>query len=450
MSEQPTPSPKLRISPLGCIVVVVAVLFIIPVVVLWAYRANSSARVENLLAAARARGEPTSPEELEEYYSIGPGATNPATLWLAAVTPLDTPDHATSAGDLPIVGTGQGDVPLPGEPWPLEEKAEQHLARYASSLEQMHEAAAIGGPGRYPTEFSDGLAMLLPHAQALRSGARLLNLDARMAARRGDAQRAAQATHAMFMASESLAREPILISQLVRFAISGVAVTAVEDILPAVEFSDEDLALLQRDLEMCDSKDGVERSLLGERVIGTATVQSGDVEVLDDYLGGMAAMKHGLPYYLESMEKYHGASKKPWPQAIQEAAAIEQNIQARASTPMGRIEANTAVMLAPALDAALQAGARAEAANRTAATAIAIERYRRKNGRLPAKLEQLVPEFLSAVPADPFDGKPLRYVVRENGVTVYSIGRDRADNGGEEKDQSGDPDVAFSMRGAKQ
>jgi hypothetical protein len=42
----------------------------------------------------------------------------------------------------------------------------------------------------------------------------------------------------------------------------------------------------------------------------------------------------------------------------------------------------------------------------------------------------LIPEFLDKVPTDPYDGKPLRYRRLDDGVVVYSIGRDGKDDGG--------------------
>ena len=39
-------------------------------------------------------------------------------------------------------------------------------------------------------------------------------------------------------------------------------------------------------------------------------------------------------------------------------------------------------------------------------------------------------DLLPAIPVDPFDGQPLRYVRRDDGVTVYSIGLDEKDDGG--------------------
>lgn len=40
---------------------------------------------------------------------------------------------------------------------------------------------------------------------------------------------------------------------------------------------------------------------------------------------------------------------------------------------------------------------------------VALRCYKSKTGELPDGLEALVPEYLREVPADPFDGKPLRY-----------------------------------------
>lgn len=67
--------------------------------------------------------------------------------------------------------------------------------------------------------------------------------------------------------------------------------------------------------------------------------------------------------------------------------------------------------------------------------ALAIERHRRKHGRPPAKLVDLVPAFLSAVPVDWMDGQPLRYRLNADGTfTLWSIGEDLKDDGGDGSD----------------
>ena len=61
-------------------------------------------------------------------------------------------------------------------------------------------------------------------------------------------------------------------------------------------------------------------------------------------------------------------------------------------------------------------------------TALALERYQRRYGKVPDKLEAVVPEFLSAVPIDPFTGKPLSVHRSSGALLIYSVGMDLADD----------------------
>ena len=58
---------------------------------------------------------------------------------------------------------------------------------------------------------------------------------------------------------------------------------------------------------------------------------------------------------------------------------------------------------------------------------LAAKRYQRKYGTLPEKLETLVPEFLPAIPEDPYTGGLLR-ATGGDGFIIYSVGMDRVDN----------------------
>ncbi len=57
---------------------------------------------------------------------------------------------------------------------------------------------------------------------------------------------------------------------------------------------------------------------------------------------------------------------------------------------------------------------------------VACRLYEIRHGKLPETLDALVPECLSEVPRDPFDGKPFRYLP-DRGV-VYTIGQDLKDS----------------------
>lgn len=53
---------------------------------------------------------------------------------------------------------------------------------------------------------------------------------------------------------------------------------------------------------------------------------------------------------------------------------------------------------------------------------IALKCYRIKNGKLPASLNDLVPEYFSAVPKDPFDGGEMKYSAEEKTISTAGPG----------------------------
>jgi hypothetical protein len=63
--------------------------------------------------------------------------------------------------------------------------------------------------------------------------------------------------------------------------------------------------------------------------------------------------------------------------------------------------------------------------------AIALERFKLREHKLPAVLEDLTPAYLSSVPIDRMDGKPLRYTPFSDGsYLLYSVGLNGKDDGG--------------------
>ncbi|MCC6683024.1 MAG: hypothetical protein IT445_19155 [Phycisphaeraceae bacterium] len=62
--------------------------------------------------------------------------------------------------------------------------------------------------------------------------------------------------------------------------------------------------------------------------------------------------------------------------------------------------------------------------------AVAVVRYQREHGDWPASLDDLVPQYLDALPTDAFSGDPLIYRRTATGPIIYSIGTDGVDDGG--------------------
>ena len=79
----------------------------------------------------------------------------------------------------------------------------------------------------------------------------------------------------------------------------------------------------------------------------------------------------------------------------------------------------------------------------------AFSARRRPATPAPHSLAELVPDRLPAIPADPFDGQPLRYRRLPQGFTVYSVGPDFTDNGGQRQpartEQADGYDVVFTV-----
>jgi len=81
---------------------------------------------------------------------------------------------------------------------------------------------------------------------------------------------------------------------------------------------------------------------------------------------------------------------------------------------------------------------------------LALRLYEQSCGSLPERLDALVPQWIEAVPTDPYDGQPFRYA-RDRRL-VYSVGSSRHDMEGRGGNVlfsvSQNPDVANVQTGA--
>ena len=152
-------------------------------------------------------------------------------------------------------------------------------------------------------------------------------------------------------------------------------------------------------------------------------------------------------FYVEQMNAFLAAAKLDFPESL--GASREVATRCGEAKPKGYA---LSAMLLASVDKVLEREAAAVAELRAGQSAIAVERYRLAHGgALPSSLDALVPQFLAAVPADPFDGKPLHYKpLIPKGFVVYSCGLDKEDNGGAPKPpgaQTGVPfDIPFAVK----
>jgi hypothetical protein len=101
-----------------------------------------------------------------------------------------------------------------------------------------------------------------------------------------------------------------------------------------------------------------------------------------------------------------------------------------------------ASMLLTTIDRAVEHRYRVLTERRLAATVLAIRLYEIDKGRRPETLDQLVPDYLPAVPLDPMvaGGQPLRYRADATRPVVYSVGKNGVDDGGKPFDRPTDPE----------
>jgi hypothetical protein len=407
---------------------VAAVVF--PVLAWMGWSARSARMVEDELSKIRQAGEPVDAGDLQMFFAAPPREQDATQLWLDGLAILAHPSFEGDAKELPIVGSGP-DIPLPGEGWEQLEEVEEFLEQYQEALAKFHDAAKLGGRARYEKDFEAGwMEMELPHVQEQRGAGRMLALEANVRAHRGDAQGAAESIRAIFASSRALEGELIVVSQLVRIALNGIALGELERLLNSVDFSDADLSRLQEEVRSVDLQPGMTKSLIGERAMGIDGFRN-PAKLGNKIPIAIFGRNQDLAFYLKTMSKCIAASREPFPRAFDERDNVDAEFNDDFNSRTSQMRYPLTMMLIPAIDAMFEATARGEGANETMDVAIAIQRYRKAQGKLPESLDELVPDYLRSVPRDPFDGMPIRYLIDDDGAfRVYSIGRNRVDDEG--------------------
>lgn len=391
-------------------------------------------QIEAKLAAIRQAGEPVTLAECNAAYAEPPAAENAAPLYAEAFAALTA------------------DAP----------QSPAFVARNQKALALLHQAAAKSRC-RYAIDLNAGENTQLAHLAKIRRCAQLLEQEALLNAGKDRMDLAAQSVLAGLRLGRSLEAEPVLVSQLVRLAVEQIAVSGLEQAINRRPFSEPQLAELQAAFREAESADAaaIARSLATERCMGIAFFQSpaqeqrkqlgalgnaGSISALEDYRK-TPTYNADFNFCLDQMSNLIAAANAPFPEGLDAASQWVSEVSDVRSK--GYLISG---LLMPALAKTLEKSATAVAALRAVEAAVAVERYRlAHNNALPDSLNQLVPQYSTAVPSDPFDGQPLRYrKASPEGFVVYSLGPDRQDDGGTPKPPDAAAgahyDVTFAVR----
>lgn len=258
----------------------------------------------------------------------------------------------------------------------------------------------------------------------------------------GKVSEAVRSGRSCVCAGRSMGDEPILVSQLIRGGIVRAGLVGVEGALSLGEANESELVALDKLMADEEAHNGLLVGLRGERAsmeklfsrLGSGSLPS---DGLNDELGIAEwsplrrvalyprwKVRRHEPMMLEMLTRLVDNARLPPHAQIAGEKAVSLEVE--------RMKSSSSVV-ASFFPAAVKLGnifRRKTASVSAMRGLIAVERYRMKFEKWPAKLADVVPEFLKEVPTDPFDGTPLRMTKVSDGVIVYSIGVNGVDDGG--------------------
>lgn len=397
------------------------------------FHISGSYKLKKSIQALQSRGHPVSLEELDRSYSLPQGVRNAADIYLAAFLNYKEWDK-NAMRDLSKVSS-------PVRTEALDASARQLVEKFLSdnqiTLSLLYEAASIKHC-RYPVDFSRRDDSATPWLDNMRKSSRLLPLDTLIQCENQDPGKAIDSIRA----SLALARSVdglLLTHRLTHVGVRGRTYRNIERILNRIPLTDEQLRTLAGLVTTSDTSDGFKRALVAEQCLGLQVLQAPirDIVSQTGYGKGMFLMLIpwkvlGLCYrdalaFIDLMQKSIDALELPEPEHLEAFDAVQE------SAGNGRQRGIIAYLIWPIFARTFNIDIRHQAHSRVTQAGIAVERYRLAEGRLPQSLEELVPGYIEAVPADPFDGRPLKYSTPETGFVVYSIGDDLSDDGGSER-----------------
>ncbi|NOS72204.1 MAG: hypothetical protein HOP33_20055 [Verrucomicrobia bacterium] len=299
---------------------------------------------------------------------------------------------------------------------------------------------------------------------SLRSAAQWMFTDAICALYRNDRQAARQDVHALVQLCEFNKEDPLLSSQMFRVAITGPSLALTWEALQSPDWNEEELAFFQKDWEQVDMFQAALTGFLGGRALmemefgmirsngfrntlrrmipGNNGSQTWETikDIPASSIWRLSAEKNELfafKQYQGALECVRNLDHLPWPEIHAREVALQ--IESGNTFDGGKIgfglkhyQYAMSALIIPNTAGYTQVINRHEAFRRLTITAIALKRFQLRRRHLPAELNELVPEFISAVPIDPMNIQPLHYRLNADGTFVlYSVGEDGKDDGGD-------------------
>jgi hypothetical protein len=333
---------------------------------------------------------------------------------------------------------------------------EKSRAALSSGLDELREALDVAHPlaetgeGRFPLQYAfNPINTLLPDIQNSRDVARLLKLDSAWHALDGDLAGALESVRATLGVARAIGDEPILISQLVRMAIGGVALESTEFVLGQGEASDDALAAVQEQFATEAAQPIILQAMKGERAMNSDLIEKLESGQLD--IGSLSGpgsgprgrgvfynpagrlfFRHNRALMLELMNQACEIAALPVQEQRVRWQALERQMESDRETRIKQLAGTLVYLLAPAISSAGEAEIRRVSQLNSMIVLLAAERHRITQGDWPKSVDALKP-FLPGgrIPIDPYANQPILIRRVEDGFLAYSTSLDRTDDGGQ-------------------
>ncbi len=420
------------------LLIAIAVLIFIAIVLGGLYSLSSFSRLNQQLADLRSRGLPTNGEELNAWYTVPADVRDTTDLWIAATRANDTSRINTKAADMPLSAVELTEVPPPGEKWAELEISRAFLKDLDQELHLIRDAADAGGIARYPIDFTHGYNAILTDQQQLRRLAMLLSLSAYVHAHDRQSHEMLNDMKSIFAVSDSIRGEPILVSQLIRIAIHYIGCELVADMLPDGKWTDDELQNLQIAISHADFRSEMRTAFHGELVMCLNEI---DRSPYPHSILRSANKSKAIDLWAESTV----GLETSWLESLNRHKKIDAELKTMSANSISRLTYKCLIKIVPSISRCINTGIKAEARQNCCIATISAHRYRLKHSSLPHSLTDLqdfIPDddtSKSSRLIDPFDEQPLRLKTSGDVVVIYSIGENRADDGGDVENK--DPEV---------
>ncbi|MCZ6889073.1 MAG: hypothetical protein O7H39_11310 [Gammaproteobacteria bacterium] len=405
-----------------------------------AFHTTVDRRLQRRIAVIRAKGEPITIDDLRALTPVIPDDEN-MTLRLAEIgVELAAPDDKEGRHEMLCYFPRRRRLVMTGTRLSAEQldAARWFLETNAVPIAGIHEALELEDGCFKPVWTSPAASMVIPGIASLRGVACALATEQQVATQEGDAQHATWLLFELLHLDNALRHETVMIGLLIRIVNRSAAMDRIERTVNLCGVEAKSLRLMESQLKRMESDLDFHQAVVVERAIVLDSIEwirsGGNSATI--FGGGrvgtsLAAWRHipivpalDAAYGLEMLTDLVNGLHTPDAQSIKHCKTIDARISGASwYEAMSRL-------LIPSLSRAVELWVRQTASARALRTALACERYRLSTGQWPDNLTALLPDYLDALPTDPFDGQTIRFERIEQGVKIWSIGEDQTDDGG--------------------